>query len=101
MAADQDHTEAQVSLGLLYAQGRGVEEDYQTAMDLLYAAALDGHPIAQVELANYFLYGVPDKVQQSESHAFDWYGPGILVWLRFPVRSRLVPRATVSRASVV
>ena len=46
----------------------------QTSPLTLDAAALDGHPIAQVELANYFLYGVPDKVQQSESHAFDWYG---------------------------
>ncbi len=74
MAVDQDHVEAKVSLGLLYAQGVGVEEDYARAMALLYEAALAGHAVAQVELANYFLDGVPGRVEQSQGHAFEWYG---------------------------
>ena len=74
LAIDQDHVEAQVSLGLLYAQGRGIDQDYHAAMDLLYAAALQDHAVAQVELANHFLYGVPGLVEQSPGHAFEWYG---------------------------
>jgi len=74
LAIDQDHVEAQVSLALMYAQGRGVPQDYHAAMDLLYAAALQDHAVAQVELANYFLYGVPGLVEQSPGHSFEWYG---------------------------
>ncbi len=74
MAVEQDHIEAQVSLGLLYAQGRGVDQDYHHAMALLYEAGLAGHAVAQVELGNYFLDGVEGLVEQSPGHAFEWYG---------------------------
>jgi len=88
MAIDQDHVEAMVSLGLLFAQGRGVRQNYHRAMNLLYQAALEEHPVAMVEIANYFLDGVPNYVEKSEGHAFEWYGLAarqgvVLAQLRF------------------
>lgn len=74
LGADLGHVEAKVSLGLLYAQGRGVDQSYGRAMELLYEAALEGHPVAMVEIANFFLEGIPREVQQSEAHAYEWYG---------------------------
>jgi TPR repeat protein len=74
MGAEDGHIEAKVSLGLLYGQGRGVEQDFARAMSLLYEAALEEHPVAMVEIANYFLDGVDGLVQQSEAHAYEWYG---------------------------
>ncbi len=74
MAVDQGHAEAQVSLGLLHIQGRGVEQDYHRAVELLYDAAEAGHAVAIVELANLFAEGVPNEVIKSEPHAFEWYG---------------------------
>lgn len=74
MAVDAGQVEAKVSLGLLYAQGRGVDQDYYRAFSLLYEAALEEHPVAMVEIANYFFDGVPGQVEQSRGHAFEWFG---------------------------
>lgn len=73
MAVDQNHAEAQASLGLLYLQGAGVEQSYPRAAQLLYEAAEQGHPVAQVELANLFLVGVPEQVERVPGHAHEWY----------------------------
>jgi len=73
MAVDAGQVEAKVSLGLLYAQGRGVEQDYYRAFGLLYQAALAEHPVAMVEIANYFFDGVPGQVEQSRGHSAQWY----------------------------
>ena len=88
MAADRGNVEGMVSLGLMYNQGRGVDQDYRRGIDLLYEAGLQGHPVAQVELANLFMTGVRDEVQRSLPHAFEWYGLAarqgvVLAQLRF------------------
>ncbi len=83
LAVDQNHVEGMTSLGLLYLQGLGVEQDYAAGAALLFDAAVEGHPVAQVELANLFLVGVPEQVERVPGHAFEWYslagGRGVIL----------------------
>lgn len=83
IAVDARHIEAMASLGMLYLQGMGVDQDYNRAAELMFAAAVEGHPVAQVELANLFLYGVPERVERSTGHAYEWYslaaGRGVVI----------------------
>ncbi len=72
-AASQGYVEAQVSLGTLYRLGRGVAQDYRSALTWLYEAAAKKHPTAQMDLGDLFLSGVPGEVQADPSHAFEWY----------------------------
>lgn len=72
-AADRNYAEAQLSLATLYRLGRGVPQDHRAAVDLLYKAAAQKHPIAQMDLGDLFLNGVPDAVDAAPAHARDWY----------------------------
>ena len=45
-AAERGLTSAQVLLGSMYAEGRGVEQDFVHAYAWLHLAATDGHPSA-------------------------------------------------------
>lgn len=72
-AARQGFAEAQVSLATLYRVGEGVPRDLRKATDWLYSAAVQGHPLAMVDLADIFLEGVEDWVNPTPGHALDWY----------------------------
>lgn len=50
--------EAQFKLGMLYAQGLGVERDPRKAHELLLAAAEAGNPAAQYVVARDYRYGI-------------------------------------------
>ncbi len=73
-AADQGFTEAQVSLAALYRQGLGVPKDLKRAVALLYQAAARRHPVAQADLGDLFLEGVPGHLDPDPVHAAEWYG---------------------------
>ena len=62
-----------MSLATLYRLGRGVDRDYQTALAWLYEAAAKKHPLAQMDLGDLFLEGVPDAVEADPAHALEWY----------------------------
>ncbi|MBX3303623.1 MAG: sel1 repeat family protein [Nitrospira sp.] len=56
--AGQGDTEAQNSLGELYAKGRGVPQDYAQARAWYEKAAAQGHPLAQNNLAELYFAGL-------------------------------------------
>ncbi|KAF9090909.1 hypothetical protein BGX29_011221, partial [Mortierella sp. GBA35] len=63
--------DAQLALGDLYMDGRGVHQDYQLAMDWYLQAAEQGHPVAQRRLGN--LYHNGHGVSRDDSVAMEWY----------------------------
>ena len=65
-AAQQGHAEAQYTLAWMYAQGRGVSQDWQQAARLFRRAALKGYAEAQYHLGLMYIQGVgvsPDFTQ--------------------------------------
>ncbi len=54
-AAEQGDAEAQYSLGVCYAYGKGVEQDYKEAVKWYTAAAEQGHVKAQFNLGVWLL----------------------------------------------
>ncbi|MGF1457099.1 MAG: tetratricopeptide repeat protein [Alphaproteobacteria bacterium] len=73
LAADRGFTEAQVSLATLYREGRGVPKDLKRAVAWLYQAAARRHPVAQADLGDLFLEGVPGQLDPDPEHAAEWY----------------------------
>ena len=66
-AATQGVAAAQTNLGLMYAQGRGVKQNYDEARKLWEQAAVSGHPMAQFNLGLLYLQGLagtPDSGRQ-------------------------------------
>ena len=62
---------AQYNLGLLYASGLGVAQDYQAALKWHRMAATQGHAGAQNELAQ--MYAKGQGVQPDQVLAYVWY----------------------------
>jgi TPR repeat protein len=63
-ASTQGVAAAQTNLGLMYAQGRGVKQNYDEARKLWEQAAVSGHPMAQFNLGLLYLQGLagtPDE----------------------------------------
>ena len=50
--------EAQFWVGLMYSQGKGVNEDANKAFEMIKLAAEQGHPYAQQSLANFYDNGI-------------------------------------------
>lgn len=69
--AEQGNTQAQVSLGLCYAEGLGVEKSLTTAAAFYQAAADQDHPIGLGNLAN--LYKDGRGVTKNLTKAFELY----------------------------
>lgn len=69
--AEKGDVRAQYNLGLLYASGMGVMQDYQTALKWHRMAAGQGHAGAQNELAQ--MYAKGQGVQQDQVRAYVWY----------------------------
>lgn len=70
-AAEQGNAEAQCQLGLLYAQGLGVAQDFEQAAEWYQRAAEKMHPKAQFNLA--FLCAHGEGVEQDYIQAYTWY----------------------------
>lgn len=69
--AAQGDAEAQVSLGLMYLIGKGVNQDYRMARQWYEKAAAQGHTSAQVYLGNMYHHG--QGVPQDYAVARGWY----------------------------
>ena len=69
-AAEQGHAEAQCHLGIMYANGQGVEKDESMAVKWYRKAAEQGHTKAQANLG--FMYATGKGVPQSFSEALRW-----------------------------
>ena len=68
-ASTQGVAAAQTNLGLMYAQGRGVKQNYDEARKLWELAAVSGHPMAQFNLGLLYLQGLagtPDERKASQ-----------------------------------
>ena len=69
--AEQGDAQAQLHLGLLYANGDGVPQDYATAHQWYEQAAAQGYAMAQYNLG--LLYDTGDGVPQDYAKARQWY----------------------------
>ena len=69
--AEKGDVRAQYNLGLLYASGMGVVQDYQAALKWHRLAAGQGHAGAQNALAQ--MYAKGQGVQQDQVRAYVWY----------------------------
>ena len=71
-AAGQGHADAQYELGVMYAQGHGVRQDYQKAFEWYTKAANQGYTLAQNNLG--VMYENGQGVRQNKSTAKRYYG---------------------------
>jgi len=67
----QGHASAQNQLGQLYANGRGIPQDYTTARKWYEKAAAQGHAWAQAQLG--MLYANGQGVPQDYTQAHQWW----------------------------
>lgn len=63
--------DARVNLGMMYLEGRGVEQDMPYGVDLIRSAADDGYARAQYHMG--ILYGEGKGVVRDEIHALAWF----------------------------
>lgn len=70
-AAQLNNPEAQYQLGLLYARGDGVAQNYPAAHEWLLRAAMLGHPKAQYYLGH--MYSQGDGVEKNLQEGFVWF----------------------------
>ena len=70
-AADQGHAEAQFNLGLMYANGDGVAQNYAEAVKWFRKAADQGLAGAQSSLGNLYDNGV--GVPEDDVQAYKWW----------------------------
>ncbi|KAG0195682.1 hypothetical protein BGX33_002806 [Mortierella sp. NVP41] len=71
ISASLGDKDAQVALGDMYRDGRGVEKDYQAAMDWYLKAADQGDPVGQRQVGNLHHYG--QGVPRNHYQAMEWY----------------------------
>jgi TPR repeat protein len=69
--ADQGDAVAQTSLGKMYADGRGVSQDYAEAQRRFRLAANQGNPTAQYNLG--LMYAAGQGMAQDYAEATRWY----------------------------
>ena len=70
-AIEQGNPEANYHMGLLYARGDNVTQDYQRAREHFHQAAMMGHPKALYYLGH--LYGEGSGVEQDYVEALKWF----------------------------
>jgi TPR repeat protein len=70
-AAERGNRRAQYQLGLLYARGDGVTQDFKKAKMWLHKAAMQGHPKAQYFLGEMYARG--DGVDEDFVEATVWF----------------------------
>ncbi|MFQ5582349.1 MAG: tetratricopeptide repeat protein [Mariprofundaceae bacterium] len=70
-AAEKGNRHAQYQLGLLFARGAGVKQDFKEARAWLHRAAMGGHPKAQYHLGEMYVRG--DGVKEDHVEALAWF----------------------------
>ena len=71
LAAEQGYASAQYNLGLMYATGEGVPQDYQEALKWYRLAAEQEDAQAQYTLG--FMYATGRGVLKDDAEALKWY----------------------------
>ncbi|WP_176962421.1 tetratricopeptide repeat protein [Mariprofundus sp. NF] len=71
-AAEQGNRPAQYLLGLYYARGEGVTQDFDKAFQLLEKASLGGHPKAMYHLGEMYVHGDGTPVDHVKAMAWFW-----------------------------
>ena len=71
MAAEKEHAAAQFELGQMFAQGLGVNQQFEEAAYWYLLAAKQGHAQAQFHLG--FLHSHGQGVEQDYAKAYQWY----------------------------
>ncbi|MCK5920308.1 MAG: sel1 repeat family protein, partial [Methylococcales bacterium] len=69
-AAEQGHTAAQSNLGIMYASGKGVSEDYKKSVYWYGKAAEQGHASAQYNLGVMYFHGKGVPQDYVRAHMF-------------------------------
>ena len=69
--AESGKTEVQAAIAVMYHTGRGVDQDYQQALNWYHKAAEKGDPAAQANLGVMYAKGV--GTQADEVMAYVWY----------------------------
>ena len=69
--AEQGDVEAQHSLGIIYANGQGVPQNYELALKWYQKAARQGHAEAQNDLGHLYFSGA--GVSQNYEEALKWF----------------------------
>jgi TPR repeat protein len=70
-AANQNHVEALLDLGLLYSDGRGVTKDPKRALALFRRSAGLGESFAQYQVG--LAYDIGNGVRKDQKEAIKWY----------------------------
>ena len=71
-AADKDYASAMFSLGVMYADGRGVTQSDTQAVEWYRKAAAKDYAAAMYNLG--VMYANGQGVAQSDAQAIEWYG---------------------------
>lgn len=71
-AVEQDNRPAMYLLGLYYARGEGVAQDFNKAFELLEKASLGGHPKAMYHLGEMYVHGDGTPVDHVKAMAWFW-----------------------------
>jgi len=69
--ADRGHAVSQFTIGDMYFEGKGVEQNYKAAIDWYTVAAENGSSLAQFNLASMYYEGL--GVTQDFNAAFSWH----------------------------
>lgn len=72
LAAKEDHPVALATLGVMYENGEGVQENSNTAFEYTLRAANAGYPHGQYNLYIFYFNGL--GVDQNEAIAIEWLG---------------------------
>ncbi len=70
-AADQGDTKAQINLGVMYIDGKGVKKDKRIAFEWFTKAAEQGNASSQFNLG--VMYNQGDGVKKDKRIAFEWF----------------------------
>jgi len=76
-AAEKGDRMAQYELGLIYAKGTQVKQDFAKAHDLLKKAAMQGVPKAQYHLGEMYVWGDGVEVNYPEAIVWFWLGTSL------------------------
>ncbi|MDX8389158.1 MAG: tetratricopeptide repeat protein [Mariprofundaceae bacterium] len=74
LAAKEGNRAGQYQLGLLYARGAGVPQDFAKAHQLFEKSAMQGYPKSFYQLGEMFVYGDGVEVNYAEALAWFWIG---------------------------
>lgn len=96
--AEQGHAEAQSFLGLLYASGKGVPEDFITAAKWLKRSAKQGNAAAQVLIG--CLYGNGDGVSKNLVLSYMWLNLGVAAGIKKGKKMKKSVAKRLTRAQI-